>query len=80
MAANEVLQKVQEIIAGHFNISADEIKPEDNIAKAYGAKSHDMIQLSAGLQAAYGVKISYIQSRSAKTVQDWVNLVESLRK
>lgn len=77
---SDVMQKVKQIIAEQFGADIDEINPDDNIAKVYGAKSHDMIQLSAGLQAEYGVKISYIQSRSAKTVADWVNLVESLKK
>jgi len=79
MSSIDVAVKVKQLVADQFGININEIKQEDDIAKIYGAKSHDMIQLSAGLQAEYGVKISYIQSRSAKTIGDWVKLVESLR-
>lgn len=80
MSDSELERKVINIIAKQFNRSPDEISPDDNLAKVYGAKSHDMIQLSANLQATFGVKISYIQSRSAKTVENWVSLVASALK
>ena len=79
MSNIDVEKKVKQIISDQFDINIDTIKPEDNIARCYGAKSHDMIQLSAGLQLEYGIKITYIQSRAAKTVDDWISLVKSLK-
>ena len=79
MSLIEVEKKVKQIISDQFGASIDLIKPEDDIARCYGAKSHDIIQLSAGLQLEYGIKITYIQSRAAKTVGDWISLVQSLK-
>lgn len=78
MCNSELETKIVDIIAKQFDRLPDKICLTDDIAKVYGAKSHDMIQLSAALQAAFGIKISYIQSRNAKTVGDWMNLVSSL--
>ncbi|MDL2220113.1 acyl carrier protein [Eubacteriales bacterium OttesenSCG-928-N14] len=76
MAEETLANTVMQIVAKQFD--QQQVNPEDDVARAYGAKSHDMIQLSAALQAQFGIKITYIQSRGCKTVQDWINMVEKL--
>jgi len=75
---SELERKVIETIAKQFNRSPEEIRLEDEMTRAYGAKSHDMMLLSAAVQATFGIKITYIQSRNAKTVGGWVKLIGSL--
>ncbi|WP_186566103.1 acyl carrier protein [Lawsonibacter celer] len=65
---------VAEIISEILGIPQDTIVPESSITKDYGAKSHDIMQISANVQSRFGVKISYMQSRKAKTVADWFKL------
>lgn len=80
MEKSEIREQVVAKIAAQFKKDPAEICDEDHLAKGYGAKSHDLIQLSASIQAATGVKIGYAQTRKANTVGEWVDLVASLVK
>jgi len=75
-----VHEQVVTKIAAQFKKNPDEIRDEDHLAKTYGAKSIDLIQLAASIQAATGVKIGYAQTRKVNTVGEWVDLVASLVK
>lgn len=69
-------EEVFEVFSEILGIPQDTITDEASITKDYGAKSHDIMQLSANIQSRFGVKISYMQSRKAKTVADWVKLAQ----
>lgn len=80
MEKNVIRDQVVAKIAAQFKKDLTEIRDEDHLAKRYGAKSHDLIQLSASIQAALGIKVSYAQTRKANTVGEWVELAVSLAK
>ena len=60
-------------IAEQFSLDPAEIQDEDNLAKKFGAKSHDIVQLNVKVQVALGIKIGYAQARKLLTVGDWVD-------
>jgi acyl carrier protein len=67
-------EEVFAVFSEILGIPQDSISEEASITKDYGAKSHDIMQISANIQSRFGVKISYMQSRKAKTVADWLKL------
>lgn len=69
-------EAVFEVLSEILDVPQDTIAENASITKDYGAKSHDIMQLSANIQSRFGVKISYMQSRKAKTVADWVKLAQ----
>ena len=69
-----VSEGVIEVIAEILDVPKETVTLNGSITKDYGAKSHDIMQISASIQSRFDVKISYMQSRKAKTVADWVKL------
>lgn len=69
-------EAVFEVLSEILDVPQDTITEDASITKDYGAKSHDIMQLSANIQSRFGVKISYMQSRKAKTVADWIKLAQ----
>ena len=79
MERTEVREQIVAKLAAQFDLDPAAVKDEDNIAKVYGAKSHDLIQLSVSIQAALGVKLGYAESRRLHTVGEWVDHVLELK-
>jgi len=75
-----VREQIVAKIAEQFKKDPATVRNEDNLAKEYGAKSHDLIRLSASIQATLGIKIGYAQARKVNTVSEWVDLAASLVK
>ena len=77
---NSMFEKVCALLADQLNISADSIKPTDNITEDLHADSIDVVEMLMNLEDEYGVKLPEESFDRIKTVQDVVDELEKLSK
>lgn len=75
-----MFEKVCALLADQLNISADSIKPTDNITEDLHADSIDVVEMLMNLEDEYGVKLPEESFDNIKTVQDVVDALEKLSK
>ncbi|MBQ9081010.1 MAG: acyl carrier protein [Clostridia bacterium] len=75
-----MFEKVCAVLADQLNISADSIKPTDDIVNDLNADSIDVVEMLMNLEDEYGVKLPEECFDSIKTVQDVVDELEKLSK
>ena len=75
-----MFEKVCALLADQLNISADTIKPTDNITEDLHADSIDVVEMLMNLEDEYGVKLPEESFDRIKTVQDVVDELEKLSK
>ena len=75
-----MFEKVCALLADQLNISADSIKPTDNITEDLHADSIDVVEMLMNLEDEYGVKLPEESFDRIKTVQDVVDELENLSK
>lgn len=75
-----MFEKVCALLADQLNISADSIKPTDNITEDLHADSIDVVEMLMNLEDEYGVKLPEESFDNIKTVQDVVDELEKLSK
>mgnify|MGYP001625239793 FL=1 len=75
-----MFEKVCALLADQLNISADSIKPTDNITEDLHADSIDVVEMLMNLEDEYGVKLPEESFDRIKTVQDVVDELEKLSK
>lgn len=78
MNKEEILKKVQEMLAELFEIEPDEIKPESKLYEELELDSIDAVDLVVKLQKEIGKKIQPEQFKSVRTVADVVEVVYGL--
>lgn len=75
-----MFEKVCKMLAEQLGVSADAIKPEQEVVKDLGADSLDVVELMMALEDEYGITLPEGDVENIKTVQDIVDMLEKLQK
>lgn len=78
MTKEEILKKIQEMLAQLFDLDPEEIKPESKLFEELELDSIDAVDLVVKLQKQIGVKIMPEDFKQVRTVQDVVDVVDRL--
>ncbi|MGB3507643.1 MAG: acyl carrier protein [Microcoleaceae cyanobacterium] len=76
MSKDEILSKVQKIVADQLEKDAEEVKPESNFANDLGADSLDTVELVMALEEEFEIEIPDEEAEKIATVQaavDYIN-------
>jgi acyl carrier protein len=73
----EILKKVQEIVAEQLDVDIAEVKPESNFANDLGADSLDVVELVMALEEEFEIEISDEEAEKIATVGAAVEHIES---
>ncbi|MBO5525186.1 MAG: acyl carrier protein [Clostridia bacterium] len=74
-----MIERVIEMLASQLGVPASKITPESEIVKDLGADSLDVVELLMSLEEETGITIPDDQVEGIKTVQDIVNMLETLK-
>ena len=55
--AENIAEKVKEIIVEQLSVSADEVKPEANLIDDLGADSLDAVELVMAVEEEFGIEV-----------------------
>lgn len=75
-----MFEQVCNMLAEQLGISADSIRPEQEVVKDLGADSLAVIELMMTLEENYGITLPESEIEKIKTVQDIVDMMERLTK
>lgn len=78
MTKEEILKKIQEMLAQLFDLDTEEIKPESKLFEELELDSIDAVDLVVKLQKQIGKKIMPEDFKQVRTVQDVVDVVDRL--
>lgn len=78
MTKEEILKKIQEMLAQLFDLDPEEIKPESKLFEELELDSIDAVDLVVKLQKQIGKKIMPEDFKQVRTVQDVVDAVDRL--
>ncbi|MDE6059008.1 MAG: acyl carrier protein [Clostridia bacterium] len=73
-------EKLSKMLADQLGIAPEKITPDAEIIKDLGADSLDVVELMMALEDECGVTLPENEVEKVKTVQDVVNMLESLQK
>ena len=73
--ANNIEERVKEIIADQLGISVDQIKPESKFVDDLGADSLDVVELIMAFEEEFGVEIPDEDAEKISTVQDVLDYI-----
>jgi acyl carrier protein len=79
MSKEEILQKVQSIIADKLSIDAADVTPEKSFTNDLGADSLDTVELMMEFEKSFNLSIPDDQQENIQTVGDVVKLIEKMR-
>ena len=74
----ELLTQLQDILADEFEIERDKIVAEANLYEDLGIDSIDAVDLIVRLRELTGKKVPPEQFKTVRTVEDVVNVIQSL--
>ncbi len=72
-----ILEKIKEILAQQFEVSADSISVETNIVDDLGADSLDVVELIMSVEDEFGVQISDEDAAQLPTVGKILEYIEA---
>lgn len=75
-----MFEKVCKMLAEQLGISAESIRPEQEVVKDLGADSLDVVELLMSLEDEYGITLPESEIEGVKTVQDIVDMMERVKK
>ena len=75
MTYNEILKRIQPIIAKQLNVELRDVKPSVNISRDLGADSLDALELVMAVEREFNINISGDDTINIFTVDDMVKLV-----
>ena len=75
-----MFEQVCNMLAEQLGISADSIRPEQEVVKDLGADSLAVIELMMALEENSGITLPESEIEKIKTVQDIVDMMEKLQK
>jgi len=73
--AQNIEERVKEIIADQLGISVDQIKPESKFVDDLGADSLDVVELIMAFEEEFGVEIPDEDAEKIATVQDILDYI-----
>ncbi len=76
MSQDDILAKVQSIIAEQLDVDLAEIKPEASFTDDLGADSLDQVELVMAFEEEFGVEIPDEDSEKILKVKDVVDYIE----
>lgn len=77
MGPDEILDKVQTIVADQLEKKKEEVKPESNFASDLGADSLDTVELVMALEEEFEIEIPDEEAEKISTVQAAVDYIEN---
>ncbi len=75
MTKDEILSKVQKIVAEQLSVDEETVKPEANFANDLGADSLDTVELVMALEEAFEIEIPDEAAEGIATVQAAVDYI-----
>ncbi len=72
-----ILEKIKDILAQQFEVSADSISADTNIVDDLGADSLDVVELIMSVEDEFGVQISDEDAAQLATVGKIVEYIEA---
>ncbi|MDY7006720.1 MAG: acyl carrier protein [Cyanobacteriota bacterium] len=76
MSQDEILDKVQTVVASQLEKDKEEIKPESNFANDLGADSLDTVELVMALEEEFEIEIPDEVAEQISTVQAAVDYIK----
>lgn len=74
--ANNIEERVKEIIADQLGVSVGQIKPESKFVDDLGADSLDVVELIMAFEEEFGVEIPDEDAEKISTVQDVLDYIK----
>ncbi len=74
--ANNVEQRVKEIIADQLGVDIEQIKPESKFVDDLGADSLDVVELIMAFEEEFGIEIPDEDAEKISTVGDVLNYIK----
>lgn len=74
--AENITEKVTEIIVEQLGVSADQVKPESNLIDDLGADSLDAVELVMAVEEEFGIEVPDEEAEKLRSVGDIVSHVE----
>ncbi len=74
--AENITEKVTEIIVEQLGVSADQVKPESNLIEDLGADSLDAVELVMAVEEEFGIEVPDEEAEKLRSVGDIMSLVE----
>lgn len=75
MTANEVMEKVQDIIAERLDVKRSEVVPAASFIDDLNADSLDIVELVMGIEKDFDIEIPDDEAEKIRTVQDAVDYI-----
>lgn len=75
MSANEVVQKVQDLIAESLGVKRAEVVPSASFIDDLNADSLDIVELVMTIEKEFDIEIPDDQAENIRTVQDAVDYI-----
>ncbi len=75
--ANNIEEKVKEIIAEQLGIEVDQIKPESKFVDDLGADSLDVVELIMAFEEAFNIEIPDEDAEKIQTVKDVIDYIQA---
>ena len=74
--AENIAEKVTEIIVEQLGVSADQVKPESNLFEDLGADSIDAVELVMAVEEEFGIEVPDEEAEKLRSVGDIISHVE----
>jgi acyl carrier protein len=74
--AENITEKVTEIIVEQLGVSADQVKPESNLIEDLGADSLDAVELVMAVEEEFGIEVPDEEAEKLRSVGDIMSHVE----
>jgi len=74
--AENIAEKVTEIIVEQLGVSADQVKPESNLIEDLGADSLDAVELVMAVEEEFGIEVPDEEAEKLRKVGDIISHVE----
>ena len=74
--AENITEKVTEIIVEQLGVSADQVKPESNLIEDLGADSLDAVELVMAVGEEFGIEVPDEEAEKLRSVGDIISHVE----
>lgn len=75
--AENITEKVTEIIVEQLGVSADKVEPEANLIEDLGADSLDAVELVMAVEEEFGIEVPDEEAEKLRTVGDIISHVIS---